>query len=209
MQDASERPGFDQRMDRQEINSLPVWSYPGRIVLVRTPAELAAVLPELGGEKILGFDTETKPNFQKGENNPPALLQLAGETAVWIFQLVPLGLPEELSAILADPGIIKTGVAVDFDLHELQRLGCFQPEGFAELATVAKESGIKNHGLRGLAAVMLGYRISKGAQRSNWGAEALSERQLRYAATDAWAGREIYLRFEEMGVICPELHLRG
>lgn len=194
-------------MDREEINSLPIWSYQGRMTLVRTPAELAAHLPELGQEKILGFDTETKPNFQKGQNHPPALLQLAGERAVWIFQLTRLGLPEGLSAILADPEIIKTGVAVDFDLQQLQRLGRFQPEGFAELATVAKESGIKNHGLRGLAAVMLGCRIAKGAQRSNWGADTLSEKQLRYAATDAWVGREIYLRFQEMGVIFPELHL--
>ena len=207
MHQAFQRPGFDLRMDRDEINSLPIRSYPGRIVQVRSPTELTAVLPELGREKILGFDTETKPNFQKGENNPPSLLQLAGETVVWIFQLTQLGLPEELSAILADPGIIKTGVSVDFDLIQLQRLGPFQPEGFAELAAVAKESGVRNHGLRGLAAVMLGYRISKGAQRSNWGADNLSAKQLRYAATDAWVGREIYLRFQEMGVICPELLL--
>lgn len=94
---------------------------------------------------------------------------------------------------------------MDGDLQQLQRLGRFQPEGFAELTTVAKEAGIKNHGLRGLAAVMLGYRISKSAQQSNWGAETLSDKQLRYAATDAWVGREIYLRFQEMGVIRPEL----
>ena len=202
-----ERPGFDQRMDREEINSLPVWSYSGPITLVRTQAELAKILPDLGRERLLGFDTETKPNFQKGENNLPTLLQLAGETTVWIFQLTPLGLPDGLSAILAAPEVVKTGVAVDFDLQQLQRLDRFQPEGFVELATVAKESGIKNHGLRGLAAVLLGYRISKGAQRSNWGADILSEKQLRYAATDAWVGREIYLRLQEMGVICPELHL--
>lgn len=205
MQQASARSGFDHRMDREEINSLPIWSYPGRLVLVRTPAELAAVLPTLAEEKLLGFDTETKPNFLKGQNHLPSLLQLAGATAVWIFQLQPLGLPEGLRAVLANPEIIKTGVAVDFDLQQLQRLGRFQPEGFAELARVAKEAGIKNHGLRGLAAVLLGYRIAKGAQRSNWGADSLSEKQLRYAATDAWVGREIYLRFQEMGVIYPDL----
>lgn len=203
----SERSGFDHRMDRQEINSLPIRSYTGRIVLVRTPKELAGALPELGRETLLGFDTETKPNFQKGGNNLPALLQLAGEATVWICQLTPLGLPEGLRGILADPQVIKAGVAVDFDLRQLQRLAHFQPEGFAELATVAKEAGIKNHGLRGLAAVMLGYRIAKGAQRSNWGADSLSEKQLRYAATDAWVGREIYLRLQEMGVLFPEPHL--
>jgi ribonuclease D len=202
-----ERSGFDQRMDREEINSLPIRSYTGRIVLVRTTAELAEALPELGRERLLGFDTETKPNFQQGGNNLPSLLQLAGETTVWIFQLTQLRLPEGLSRILADPEIIKTGVAVNFDLQQLQRLARFQPEGFAELASVAREAGIKNHGLRGLAAVMLGYRISKSAQRSNWGADILSAKQLRYAATDAWVGREIYLRLQEMGVIRPELHL--
>lgn len=199
-----ERSGFDQRMDRAEINSLPINSYTGPIQLIRSEAELAAILPQLTAEQILGFDIESKPNFQKGENHLPALLQLAGATTVWIFQLKGLGLPEELRALLAEPGIIKTGVAVEYDLQQLQRLGRFQPEGFAELATVAKVAGIKNHGLRSLAAVMLGFRISKSAQRSNWGAETLSAKQLRYAATDAWVGREIYLRFQEMGVIYPE-----
>ena len=98
-------------------------------------------------------------------------------------------------------------MAVNFDLQQLKRLGRFHEEGFVELATVARESGIKNHGLRGLAAVLLGFRISKGAQRSNWGADILSEKQLRYAATDAWVGRQIYLRLEEMGVIYPEICL--
>jgi len=194
-------------MEREEINSLPVRGYSGRIVLVRSPAELAEVLPELGREKLLGFDTETKPNFLKGQNHLPSLLQLAGQEAVWIFQLTTLGLPEELRSILAEPEVVKTGVAVDFDLQQLKRLGRFQEEGFVELATIAKEAGIKNHGLRGLAAVMLGFRISKGAQRSNWGADILNEKQLRYAATDAWVGREIYQRFHEMGVISPEPYL--
>lgn len=202
-----ERPGFDQRMSRVEINSLPIYSYDGPIHLIRSTSELAAILPDLGREELLGLDTETQPNFHKGANNLPALLQLAGETTVWIFQLSLLGLPEELRAILSNCEIIKTGVAVDMDLQNLQRLGHYYPDSYTELATVAKEAGIRNHGLRGLAAVMLGYRISKGAQRSNWGAETLSEKQLRYAATDAWVGREIYLRFQEMGVICPEMLL--
>ena len=94
---------------------------------------------------------------------------------------------------------------MDFDLLQLKRLDFFQEEGFVELATVARESGIKNHGLRGLASVLLGFRITKSSQRSNWGAEVLTEKQLRYAATDAWIGREIYLRLEEMGVIYPEI----
>ncbi len=201
-----ERPGFDQRMSREEINSLPIRSFSGEIFLVRKLDQLASVLTELADEKLLGFDTETRPNFQKGRNNLPALLQLAGEKRVYVFQLNLLGFPDELRRLLADPDIVKTGVAVDFDLQQLKRLGTFQEEGFVELATVARESGIKNRGLRSLAAVLLGFRISKSAQRSNWGADNLSEKQLRYAATDAWVGREIYLRLEEMGVIYPEIY---
>jgi len=199
-----ERPGFDLRMPREEINSLPMRCYDGPIHLISKPAELAVILPDLCQETLLGFDTETKPNFHKGDNHLPAILQLAGGAAVWIFQLKELGLPGLLRTILADRRVIKTGVAVENDLQQLKRLGLFQPEGFIELTTVAKEAGIKNHGLRGLASVMLGYRISKGAQCSNWGAGTLCDKQLRYAATDAWVGREIYLRFREMGVIRPE-----
>jgi ribonuclease D len=202
-----ERPGFDERMSREEINSLPIRSFPGEIFVVRRLDQLEAALADLADEKLLGFDTETRPNFKKGQNNLPALLQLAGEKSVYIFQLKPLGLPGELRQLLADPAVIKAGVSVNFDLLQLKRLDSFQEEGFVELATVARESGIRNHGLRGLAAVLLGFRISKSAQRSNWGAENLTEKQLRYAATDAWIGREIYLRLEEMGVIYPELSI--
>jgi len=202
-----ERPGFDERMSREEINCLPIRRYSGEIVLIRKLDQLISALADLADEKLLGFDTETRPNFQKGQNNLPALLQLAGEKTVYIFQLNPLGFPGELRRLLADPAIVKTGVAVDFDLLQLKRLGSFQEEGFVELATVARESGIKNHGLRSLAAVLLGFRISKSAQRSNWGTNILTEKQLLYAATDAWVGREIYLRLEEMGVIYPEITL--
>ncbi len=199
------RPGFDQRMSREEINSLPIRGFPGEIVLVRDESSLERALSNLQDERLLGFDTETRPNFQKGQNHLPSLLQLAGSRKAYIFQLKPLGFPQELRALLADPEVVKAGVAVDYDLQELKRLGRFQEEGFVELAGVAREAGIKNHGLRGLASVLLGFRISKGAQRSNWGAERLSDKQLRYAATDAWVGREIFLCFREMGLIYPEI----
>ena len=73
----------------------------------------------------------------------------------------------------------------------------FKPRGFAELSDLAKKEGIKNHGLRGLAAVLLGFRISKGAQTSNWAKDILEPHQIRYAATDAWVGRNIYLALEQ------------
>ncbi len=199
-----ERPGFDRRMSRDEINCLPIRSYEGKIRVVRSGDDFDKAIDELRREKLLGFDTETRPNFKKGQNNLPALIQLAGEETVYIFQLNRIEFPLRLRKILADDKIIKTGVAIDNDLQQLQRLGSFVEGGFVGLATAAKNAGICNHGLRGLAAVLLGFRISKSAQRSNWGSETLSDKQINYAATDAWVGREIFLRLHEMGVIYPD-----
>jgi ribonuclease D len=200
-----ERLGFDRRMTKDEINSLPIKGYEGKIVVVKTGDELGKALDALKHETILGFDTETRPNFKKGQNNLPSLIQLAAEETVYIFQLQHIGFPVKLRKVLADKTIIKTGVAIDQDLLQLQRLGPFSEGGFFGLARIAKNAGIKNHGLRGLAAVLLNFRISKGAQRSNWGSETLSNKQIKYAATDAWVGREIFLRLKEMGVIDPAL----
>ncbi|MEN8135007.1 MAG: 3'-5' exonuclease [Thermodesulfobacteriota bacterium] len=200
-----ERLGFDRRMTKDEINSLPIRSYEGKVVVVKTREELDIAVRKLGKETLLGFDTETRPNFKKGQNNLPSLIQLAGEKTVYIFQLQHIKFPANLREILADKTIIKTGVAIDHDLLQLQRFEPFMEGGFAGLARLAKNAGIKNHGLRGLAAVLLNFRISKSAQRSNWGNDTLSNKQINYAATDAWVGREIFLRLEEMGVIDPAL----
>jgi ribonuclease D len=83
----------------------------------------------------------------------------------------------------------------------LKKLTAFEPAGFVELATHAKQAHIKNLGLRGLAALLLGFRVSKREQTSNWAKNELTESQLRYAATDAWLGREIYLHMGGLGLI--------
>jgi ribonuclease D len=67
-----------------------------------------------------------------------------------------------------------------------------------DLGNIAKKAGIKNHGLRGLAAVLLGLRISKGAQTTNWARDVLTRQQIQYAATDAWVGRKLYLSLEQV-----------
>ena len=190
---ATDRPGFDRRMSKEEINACPMEQWRGPVTVVRSREGLAEAARRLAGQTLLGFDTETRPAFTKGESYPPSLLQLAGEDEVFIFQLRHVGLDGELGAILADPAIVKAGVSLDFDVRELQKLARFKAGGFVDLGKVAKKAGIKNHGLRGLAAVLLGFRIAKGAQTSNWAKDELSEPQIRYAATDAWAGRRLYL----------------
>lgn len=190
------RPGFDRRMSKDEINACPIARWTGPVSIVRTKNEMTAAVRKLAGHSLLGFDTETRPARTKGESYPPALLQLASETEVFIFQFKHLSLANPLRRILADPAIIKTGVSLDYDIRELKKMSPFKAEGFVDLGNLAKKEGIKNHGLRGLAAVLLGFRISKGAQTSNWAKDILTPQQIQYAATDAWVGRKLYLALD-------------
>jgi ribonuclease D len=187
------RPDLDRRLSKEEINACPMAQWSGPVHVVRSNDGLAAALERLHGQNLLGFDTETRSAHRKGESYPPSLLQLAGESEVFIFQLKHLGLTVPLRLILADPAVIKAGVGLDYDLRELQKLSPFTPAGFVDLGSLARQNGIKNLGLRGLAAVLLGFRISKAAKISNWARDELSPQQIRYAATDAWVGRAIYL----------------
>ena len=124
-----------------------------------------------------------------GQSYPPAVLQLAGEQAAYIFQLRHCRLSQALCRLLANPQIIKAGVAWDRDVQELKKLASFTPAGFVDVGELAKQAGCTHHGLRGLATLLLGFRVSKHAQTSNWAQETLTRAQIEYAATDAWVGR--------------------
>jgi len=189
-----------ERIDKAEINLLPIRSYDGPVSVVRDQDGLKQALKALAAESVLGFDTETRPAFKKGERHAPALLQLAGASRVFVFQLTALGFPELLRAVLADSERIKAGVALGHDVRMLQAMEAFEAAGFVELGTLAKKAGLKNYGLRGLAAALLGVRISKKARLSNWAVKRLTPDQVTYAATDAWISRELYLRFEKLGL---------
>lgn len=188
------RPVFrhDQKLTPEEINQLEMVSYPGPIHVVASRQQMLAAVAELRHEHLLGFDIETRPSFRKGESYPPAIIQLAGAKSAFIFRLGAIGLPAELAELLANPGITKAGVAIDRDIRELRTLTEFQPAGFVDLGVLAARCGVKHHGLRGLAAVLLGCRISKSAQLTRWDQPHLPQRSLVYAATDAWIGRRIF-----------------
>lgn len=177
--------------------SLPLLSFEGKIVVVTDPLRLWRVLQEVKRNKVAGFDTETRPVFVKGKQNKVALLQLALPSKVFLIRLNHTGIPDTLADYLEDEQQLKIGLALRDDLKALQRLRRFTPRGFVELTTLTKPAGYTGEGIRTLTAQILGYRISKSAQTSNWEAPTLTEKQLRYAATDAWVCLEMYNRLQK------------
>jgi ribonuclease D len=187
-----------QGLSRDEINALPIKRYTGPVRLFRPGERLDGLAEALSQESVLGFDTESRPSFKKGESFPPSLVQLAGRNRVYLVQITPSGIPGELIALLSDPGIVKAGVAPVDDLKKLREISPFEPEAFVDLAAVARKLGFRNHGLRGLAAALLGFRVSKAAQCSNWSSPVLRPDQIAYAAMDAWVSREVFLFFDRL-----------
>jgi len=187
-------------ISKAEINQLPMRKYDGPIHLIKTPTDAKHEAEKLGAETLLGFDTETRSAFTVGESYSPSLLQLASAKDVFLFQIKLTGLIPELCGILSNPNILKTGVSIRDDVRELRKLAAFEPAGFVELGDCAKKAKIKNLGLRGMGALLLGFRISKREQVSNWAKRELTRSQIVYAATDAWVGREIYLHMEQRGL---------
>lgn len=193
-------PVSQPSLSKLEINLLPLKKYEGPVEIVAADDHLRAVMPHLQGERVLGFDIEVRPTFKSGDHFPPALVQLAGRKKVFLLQLKKLQTLHELAWLLADARIVKAGVAVAGDIEKLHEVMKFVPAGFVDLGKMAAKAGIKANGVRTLSAQLLGFRISKGAQCSNWERSELTPGQVLYAATDAWVCREIYLFLEKRKV---------
>lgn len=193
-------PELRRVVSKEEINALPIGRYEGRVVLVSTPAELDAALADLAAERAVGFDTETRPAFRPGERYLPSLVQFATANAVYLFQLSRMDFAASLARVLGASTPLKVGVSVADDLKSLREVFPFEPQGVLDLGEVARRAGLKQTGVRNLAGLFLGFRIPKGVKTSNWSAKTLTAQQVGYAATDAWACRELWLKFEELGL---------
>ncbi|NLV17887.1 MAG: 3'-5' exonuclease domain-containing protein 2 [Bacteroidetes bacterium] len=185
---------YPSNITTDEINSYDLSWFKGEIMVIEELKSFRAVIPLLLREKILGFDTETKPSFRKGMKNKVSLIQLSTDNMACLFRINKLGFPDELADILANPEIIKTGVALHDDIRFLKKLKQFIPDGFIDLQDYVKGFGIESSGLKKLTAIVLGFRISKRQQVTDWEADELTDAQKIYAATDAWVCREIYLK---------------
>jgi ribonuclease D len=183
---------YKENITVEEIAEHELSWFKGEIVLVDNLKTFYEVFPKLLGSDLLGFDTETRPTFKKGKKNAVSLIQLSTESLACLFRINKIGIPDELAELLSDPCVIKAGVAVHDDIRFLKGIRKFTPDGFIDLQTMVKDFGIQSSGLKKLTAIVLGFRISKRQQVTDWEAEQLTEAQQIYAATDAWVCHQIY-----------------
>lgn len=193
-------PELLRRVSREEINELPIRRYDGPVQVIAGPQDVAAAMDDILQETLVGFDTETRPAFRPGESYPPSLAQIATARAAYIFQLRHAEAAAAVARTLSEERIVKAGVGMAFDLKTLRQVVAFSEKSIVDLGSIAQRHGLQQSGVRNLAGLFLGFRIPKGAKTSNWSRRDLNEQQIVYAATDAWACRELYLCFEKLGL---------
>ena len=193
-------PELLRHVSREEVNALPIRRYEGPVHVIAAPGELAPAMDEILQETVVGFDTETRPAFRPGESYPPSLAQVATARAVYLFQVQRAEIAAAVARMLSEEHIVKAGVGMADDLKSLKKVVAFHEKSIADVGTLAQRHGLKQSGVRNLAGLFLGFRIPKGTKTSNWARHQLTEQQIVYAATDAWACRELYLKFRELGL---------
>ncbi|MDE6692620.1 MAG: 3'-5' exonuclease domain-containing protein 2 [Muribaculaceae bacterium] len=197
------RENFKISISKEQISTLPIASFQGEITVVDTPENVGSAVQLLEREKLIGFDTETKPSFKKGHTNKVALMQLSTVDHCFLFRLNRLGMGDEISNLMENESITKIGLSIHDDFNVMHRSSHVMPRGFVELQSLVKDYHIEDISLQKIYAIIFGEKISKGQRLTNWEAESLSPQQQRYAATDAWACLRIY-NFLKSGQFHPE-----
>ena len=178
---------IQDKYEKQKIQTLPCVHFEGRIIVVFTEKEAEKAVNYLMTQPILGFDTETRPNFKRGQMHQVALLQVATHDTCFLFRLNKIGMTDSVVHLLEDETITKVGLSLQDDMRMLNQRRAFRPGTFVELQKEVKSIGIEDNSLQKIYANLFGGKISKGQQLSNWEADILSPAQQQYAAIDAWA----------------------
>lgn len=186
------------KYDKSAIQQLPKVQFEGRIIVIQTAGEASRAVDYLLRFPRLGIDTETRPNFKPGGMNPVALLQVSTPEVCFLFRLNRFGLPDCLVRLLASKEVAKIGLSLHDDWAQLRKRKDFQPANYVELQDYVKLLGVKDMSLQKLYANFFGQKISKTQRLTNWEADALTEAQKRYAATDAWSCLQLYDRMTEL-----------
>lgn len=188
-------PDIQISISKETLNELPIVAYPGgidAITVIDTAAKAKIALRALSKHRHIGFDTETRPSFQKGKVNKVALLQLSTGEHCYLFRLNRPGIFEIVRPLLENPDILKIGLSVHDDYNALRRRGDLNPAGFIDLQDYCRAFHIADISLQKIFAILFGQKISKSQRLTNWEAENLNESQQIYAAIDAWACLKMY-----------------
>ena len=186
-------------ISKAEIAQLPKVLFEGRIFVVYTEADTEKAVEYLKTQQIVGVDTETRPSFKRGMTHKVALLQIATTDTCFLFRLNRIGMPESLQNFLMSD-VLKIGLSLKDDFMMLRRRKDVHAEqgNRIELQDYVGRFGIEDRSLQKNYANLFGQKISKSQRLTNWEAETLTEAQMKYAATDAWACVEIYNCLAEM-----------
>lgn len=177
---------------KQELAELEKVNFEGEIYIIDHPAEVDNAVAYLSTKSALGFDTETKPAFKRGQVNNVALLQLATEDECFLFRLNKIGYPESLEELLCNESVKKIGLSLRDDFAALRKRTGKKPQNFIDLQLFVDKFGIEDNSLQKIYAIIFGKKISKSQRLSNWEAAELTPAQQSYAAIDAWACLKIY-----------------
>lgn len=188
---------YQATITNDEINELPMGRFPGRVLVVDSEAAMREAEAVLAGETLLGYDTETRPSFQKGLKYGMALVQISTADTALLFRVKQMPLSEAVRSVLSSPEVIKVGAAIRDDIRGMRKVAEFRPAGFVDLQSVVGRWGIEELSVKKMAAIVLGIKVSKAQRLTNWEAVRLTEPQQEYAAMDAWVCREMYLRLRE------------
>ncbi|MFA6701359.1 MAG: 3'-5' exonuclease [Dysgonamonadaceae bacterium] len=177
---------------KQQIAELPIEKFEGEIIIVDKLTQVQSSIDFLKQHAIIGFDTETKPAFKRGQTHKVALMQLSTEDVCFLFRLNKIGFPKELNEILCSEEIVKIGLSLGDDFSAIHKRSDKKPQNFIDLQSFVDKYDIDDNSLQKIYAIIFGKKISKNQRLSNWEAETLSEAQKAYAAIDAWACIKIY-----------------
>lgn len=194
--------GFQSTITNEQTAQLDSAHFDGKIIVIQNETQIEEACRDLAAQRIIGFDTETRPSFKAGVTNKVSLLQLSTAERCYLIRLNRVKLHSAILKILSNPNIIKIGADVAGDIRSLHVLRNFKERGFIDLQKMVGAWGIEEKSLRKMAAIVLGERVSKAQRLSNWEAKQLTSQQQLYAATDAWVCIKIYEKL--MGT--PHLH---
>lgn len=179
-------------ISKEQLSALPAAPYTGTIRLIDDVNDIPEAISILRNANVVGFDTETRPNFKKGQANVVSLVQLSTREITFLFRINLTGLHPDLISYLEDPEHLKIGLSIHDDFHNLNKIQEIHPGGFVELQNYVKQFYITDNSLSKIYGILFGQRISKGQRLTNWEAEQLTQAQQTYAALDALACITIY-----------------